>query len=437
MSAPYRLRRRSLLQTLGVSALVAPFGVGRSAHAQTSGVKNFVVVTWPEGLEVPWQPTTGIFGLTLSEMLAPFEPFKGQMLFVNGLRGSTTNLILAHSEGTRGLWTGEKPKGFQNLATRPSIDQAVAQVIGADAREASLHFGAQTNVTSFISNPYVHYAGNNQPLPAEDDPNAMYKLVFGGLGQDPQALERIRRQKKSVLDFTLRRLSAVERNVSAADREKVQKHAEAVRSTEKGLDALGQSCGTPAGLSSFTKEAAMADANFPAVVKLQTDLLVYALQCGITRVATLQLSNTDSQTKIPGLTTSRGVHEAQHSGSYADRVEIGKFFVRQMAYLLERLRSVDMGAGKTLLDSTLVLMGTEMAIGTHALDPNPFFLAGGGAPSIQMGRYVNVARPFPQKQFSHVRLLTSVAQAMGVNVQTFGESNGEVEETGPLPGVLS
>jgi len=57
--------------------------------------------------------------------------------------------------------------------------------------------------------------------------------------------------------------------------------------------------------------------------------LVTALQCGPTRVATLQLSNTDSQTRIPGLVTQRVVHEAQHSGTAADRIEINGFCMRQ------------------------------------------------------------------------------------------------------------
>jgi hypothetical protein len=404
------------------------FGQATTAPA----AKNFVVVTWPEGLEPGWLPTGTENDFQLSDMLTPFAPHQKDLVIVSGLKGGTNNIILAHSEGTMSLWTGALPGGLaESLASRASLDQAIAAKIGGDTPYRSLHFGTQTNRISFISNPYVHYAGQKQPVPAEDDPTAMYQLIFGAADQDQAALDRLRLERRSVLDSVRGDLAELRTKIAVSDREKLDKHGEGIRGIERALDSLGNTCATPASAPTLTKEAAMLDENFPAVIKLQTDLLVSALECGMTRVATLQLSNTDSQTHIPGLATTRTVHEAQHNGTAADRNEIAAFFVKQLAYVIERLKSVTYPDGRTLLDDTLVVMGSEMAMGSHWNDPMPFFIAGGGGAGLRLGRYLQVPG-VPR----HTKLLTSVAQLMGLSdVQTFGDFS-EDDATGPLPGLV-
>jgi hypothetical protein len=181
----------------------------------------------------------------------------------------------------------------------------------------------------------------------------------------------------------------------------------------------------------LTRQAALEDANFRTVIQQQTSLLTLALQCRLTRVATLQLSNTDSSTKIPGIATQRAVHEAQHSGTYDDRVAVGTFFVERLAELLGRLKAVDVGNGRTLLDDTLVVMGSDMAIGTHAPDPSAFFVAGGRG-TVRLGTYLDVASTPPQ----HTKLLTTVVHAMGLtDITTVGDFP-DADAKGLLPGVL-
>jgi hypothetical protein len=170
----------------------------------------------------------------------------------------------------------------------------------------------------------------------------------------------------------------------------------------------GKSCAAPAA-PALTKQAAVTDASFPAAIKLQMDLLVMAVKCGAARVATLQLSNTDSQTKIPGLVTTRGVHDAMHNGTTAERMEVYQFFGAQLGYVLERLRATDAGGGKTLLDETLVVFGSEMARGTHWNDGVPFILAGAGGGVLKFGRFVT-ARNRPR----HTKLITTLLQALGL-----------------------
>jgi hypothetical protein len=426
---PRHVLRRSLLRGSLFGALAAPFVKPARAQAAAPALPNLVVVTWPVGLERGWQPTGTESSWQLGDVLAPMNAFRDKLTVVEGIKCGSNNIILEHSEGTLSMWTGDAPTAFQNLAKRASFEQLVATKIGTGTPYKSLHFGAQTNRKSAISNPYVHYAGSEQPIPAEDDPSASYKLIFGGLSNDGAALDRLRAERRSVLDFATARLRALTPKIAAEDRPKLEKHADAIREVEKGLDGLSQRCGATLAAPTLTAAAAVADANFPAVIKLQTDLLATALQCGVTRVATLQLSNTDSQTKIPGLVTQRGVHEAMHSGTADERVEVNRFFGKQLAYVLQRLAAVDVGGGRTLLDDTMVVMSTEMSIGPHGFDPVPFFLGGNGAGALKIGRYVKLPSPL-----RFTKALTSILHAYGASdAPTFGgftdaESQGELTQ---------
>jgi len=429
--------RRSLLHGLGASLLAAPLLGGREVRGQTPGAtsKNLVVVTWPEGLEAGWQPSGSGTTFELGAVLEPFRPFKDQLLIVNGLKSGYNifESLLAHNLGTLSLWTGARSKGvggLKELSASPSIDQLVAQRIGGESAFASLHFGTQTNRDSFISTPFVHFSGPEQPVPAEDDPNVMFDQIFGGaLAQDAAAIDQLKLRRASVLDFVRSDVRQLETQLGASDRPKLQAHLAGVEAIEKNLANLGMGCSSAPPSAVLSRAAALADENFPAVIQLQTDLLVTALQCELTRVATLQLSNTDSQVKIPNIATNRSVHEAQHSGTVEDRTVIGKFFVKQLAYLLERLRSVQVTPERTLLDDTLVVMGSEMGIGTHTPDPVPFFIAGGGNAHFKLGRYLSLAEPL-----QHTRLLTSVLHAMGsTDVAPIGGDFKDEGAIGPLP----
>ncbi len=430
-----KFARRSLLHGLGASLLAAPLLGVREVRGQPAPTaKNLVVVTWPEGLETGWEPTGTQTAFTLGSLLEPLTPFQDQLLVISGLTSGFNifESLLAHNLGTLSLWTGARSKGvggLKELAASPSIDQLIAQKSGGNSTFASLHFGAQTNRDSFISTPFVHFSGPEQPVPAEDDPNVMFNQIFGSaLNQDAAAIDALKKRRQSVLDYVRKDIKRLQPQLASSDRPKLDAHLGGIEAIERSLSALGQNCAAAPVTNVPSRDAALLDEKFPSVCRLQTDLLVTSLQCDLTRVATLQLSNTDSQIKIPNIATTRGVHEAQHSGTQADRIAVGEFFVKQLAYVLERLKSVQVANGRTLLDDTLVVMGSEMGIGTHAPDPVPFLIAGGGGSYFKLGRYEKLAKTLP-----HTRLLVSVLQAMGRSDITGFADFPDPDAQGPLP----
>jgi hypothetical protein len=127
-------------------------------------------------------------------------------------------------------------------------------------------------------------------------------------------------------------------------------------------------------------------------------------------------------------------HQASHYGASHDPtkkefsafVKQCKWWVSQFAYLLGELASRPEGDG-TMLDHSMVLLCSEVCDGnTHFHDDMPFVLAGGAGGRIPTGRLLNTGGR------RHADLFIAMAQAMGLDLQSFGDANG-----GALPGLLA
>ncbi|MEA2696819.1 MAG: hypothetical protein QOI66_1090 [Myxococcales bacterium] len=133
--------------------------------------------------------------------------------------------------------------------------------------------------------------------------------------------------------------------------------------------------------------------NFPAVGKLQMDLLAMALACDLTRVATLQWEAAYSDVRFTWLGATRGHHTISHdsdgtTASVELLTKINIWYAEQFAYLLDKLDGIKEGAG-TLLDNTVVFWGNELARGNvHSHWPMPVVLAGSGGGVIKTGRFL-------------------------------------------------
>jgi hypothetical protein len=162
--------------------------------------------------------------------------------------------------------------------------------------------------------------------------------------------------------------------------------------------------------------------NAPALGKLQMDLMVMALACDLTRVASLMWTNSVGQMSFPWIGITDRQHDLSHNGdsdtvSKDKLIKMNTWYSEQFAYLLTRLNDVKEGAG-TLLDNTLVLWGNELGKGnSHTRDNIPFVLAGGAGGAVKTGQYL-VADKRP-----HNDLLLAVCHAMGMTgLTTFGDS---------------
>jgi uncharacterized protein DUF1552 len=431
-----------LFQSLGCSERRGP-ALG-AARAKLAFPKRFVVVYTPNGQYEP--PDTLDFAGTMYE---PLTPFVNKLNLLRGLDlsvhdqgpGEPHQQGMAFLTGRRlneGAFLGSDAASYAGWASGISVDQEVAKVLCADTPYRSLNLGVQSTLYAGTEvRTTLSYAGSDQPIGNETSPYAVYDRMFAPLGPDGSMSSELRARRKSVLDVVGKQYEAVNARLGAADRQKLERHLEAVRDVELRMGRQGPSM-TGACLRPAPGEAGIDlndPANFPIIGKLQTDLLVMALACDLTRVATLQWSSSANNRPFPFLTYGGSPitgddHLMGHSpDSDAEtwgmlRV-IRRWYLEQFAYLLASLDAVPEGDGTTMLDNTAVLLGSEIARGnTHSHSNVNFVLAGGAGGAWKTGRNLNYEGKVP-----HNNLLVSILNGMGVGVATFGEPD---YCTGPL-----
>lgn len=435
------LSRRRALSALIAGSVGLPWLEAlsaRQAHAQTRAPQRFVVMFSANGtLHERWAPRGTSSDFALSPILEPLTPHEDDLVIVDGLEQMGAGGD-QHQRGMGGMLTGAGllPGSFGGMAAAPSgwaegpsVDQRIAETIARGTPFRSLELGVQ--VRSADNSGRMCYRARNQPLPPREDPAAVFDDVFAGSLLSPEERERRRARRTSLLDYVRADLARLSAELGGQDRERLERHATYVREVERRLDEAGASvdrCELPA-----PPPAASSDNDrFPEIGELQSDLLVLALACGRTRVASLQWSRSVSFTRFTWLGIDEDHHELSHrpdaDTAAQDKLEaINRWYAARFAGLIERLKRYEEGDG-TLFDHCLLLWSNELGRGnTHSPKPMPYVLAGSAGGALKTGRWLTY------EGGPHNDLLLSLLRVYGISDSTFGRPEWC---TGPLSGLL-
>ncbi len=452
----YRLSRRAVIRGAGSIAIALPWleimGTPRANAQAATPLKRYLQVYQPggcqqlvqSGVQEYWPGGTEAAPV-LSRILAPLEPVKPKILSIRGLSMSCANSgdNAPHPAGCTGLFTGseEIPDKYSHL---PSIDQLLAPRLSAGKPKASVQLAVRwaTGLTNGNVHPQNAICFENSaaaaPIPPSIDPVTIWNDLFGTLtpptnvssGPPDPSVAR----KKSILDFTDKNYVALASRLGPADKAKIEAHLEKIRELEKALTTVGMAgvgCQAPtkvdtskyrpnegiyaeddnAGLNSGT------DAMIPTVGRYMTDMMIMALACDITAVGLLQWSDSECQHSLPWLNLLQHHHYYQHENGYApaEIAQIGTWYSQQHLYMLQQMGNVDMG-GHSLLDETLVFIGSEIGWPeSHAQDNIPIMLAGGGG-AFKTGRALDFRKNKSDDSdpgISHSNLLVSIMNLLG------------------------
>ncbi len=411
---------------------------GRSAAGYP---KRFIVFFSPNGtIADAWRPTGSELNFQLSTILAPLEPHKDKIIVVQGVdqQGGGGD---GHQNGMVGMLTGQvcNPGPFKNgdggtagWANGISVDQRIANVIGNETKLKSLELTVQPGSRVDDWNR-MSYLGPDQPVPPESSPYQAFDRLFKDLSVNSGPVDHSIDRQKTVLSLVMDEFRSLNAKLGAADRQKLEAHLTAVREIEARLGVAPQaalaSCHAP--VLGGPLDVAAND-NFPTVGKLQMDLLVMALACDMTRVASLMWNKSVGQARFTWLGIARPHHDMSHDGdSQLDTVEsltrINHWYAEQYAYLVAALKAIPEGAG-SMLDNTVLLWCNELGKGNaHSREDAPYVLAGSAGGHFKTGRYLSYPNQMP-----HNNLLVSLIQSMGIEDTTFGKPDWC---TGPLPGL--
>lgn len=241
---------------------------------------------------------------------------------------------------------------------------------------------------------------------------------------DALAQKRLR-LRQSILDHVTGQIDAITPRLGTDDASKLDEYLTSVRDVESRLQVAPPPDPT-SGCGAATAPAATL--TFPEHTQAMLDVLVLALRCDATRVATYSMDygfgNKDFD--FLGLGSFRH-HNLSHSGTTPEIIghhkAIVTWYMEQIAYFLGQMSAVDDG-GVSLLDNSVLYIGSDVGDGwSHSHAGLPIMVAGGGAGALNPGRLIDGTG------VTYTSVLMALAQAMDANVPSFAS------ETAPFTGL--
>src|SRR3954447_3646488 len=254
----------------------------------------------------------------------------------------------------------------------------------------------------------------------ELNPRLVFERLFANELPQEQGESYARRKlfRKSILDFVMEDAKSISAKVGGHDREKIDQYLTAVRDIEQRVEraeklvaantSVAQGYEIPDGIPESYEEHA----------RIMCDMMVLAFQADVTRVCTFMLANEGSNRSYRNIGVSDGHHTlSHHQGDRAKHAkirEINKFHIRQLAYVLGKLKSIPEGDGN-LLDNSMIVYGAGIGDGDrHNHDDLPLLMAGGGGGTLATGRHLRFRQDTPM-----CNLFVSMLERVGTPVPSF------------------
>lgn len=320
-----------------------------------------------------WTPATVGRGYQITPLLQGFADrgLKDDITVISGVHNEVCGRMA--EDATTTVLTPFDPitvgtRQFETSGGGRSLDLVIADRIGAGTRFSSLALGVHLNsntIAPFAN--YVSFTSARTPNPPQSDPVKAWLTLFGaGVGAYPAASERLRRKRLSVLDAVRGHAAFIRQRLGAADRPRLDAHLESLRDLERRIVS---STGPATVLAPPQPPVRKDDStNLPVNTATMLDLLVAALAFDLSRSATFMLCGGHSDAIYPflGLGSEIFVHSHHAMTNDPAKIEatdkIDTWQNTQIAELVSRLKAVPEGDG-TLLDSTVVLAGSNLASG--------------------------------------------------------------------------
>lgn len=440
------LSRRQTLRGLGVSlslpwleAMGPATGWAADTRPDQAAPNRMALLYVPNGKNmVDWTPESEGSDFELKSIMKPLEPHQEKLLVLTGLTADGAN---SHGDGggdhARALaafLTGAHPRKTDGTDIRNgiSVDQIAASVAGSQTRLPSLEIGCEGGAMSgncdsgysCVYSSTMAWKSATQPLPKEVNPKIVFERLFTSGSNEKRQKRDARR--KSILDFVREDSKDLAGRLGKNDVRKLDEYFTAVRDVELRIERAAElppietpDYPAPAGIPSTYEEH----------IRLMCDLMVLAFQADATRVCSFVLANEGSNKSYSFIDVKEGHHELSHHGNNEEKkkkiARINTFHTSQLAYLMERLSSVQEGDG-TLLDHCMVAYGSGNSDGNrHNHDDLPIILAGGGCGTLSTGRHIRYRNGTPLSN-----LWVSMLNRMEVNMDRIGDSSGALPGLG-------
>lgn len=418
---PHTPNRRQFLKGVGVS-LALPMMESllprslATASIQTPKLKRLVCVgTYLGFYQDDFFPKQIGHGYSMPSVLEPIRRFRDDMTIFSGLDHRGRN---GH-EGWKAWITG-------SASGSVSFDQLVADQIGAKTRYASIQLTCGTPP----GDAQMSYTKEGVALPMIGRPSVFYQTLFRS-DSDKARIEYLLIGNSSVLDGVLEEAHSLQRNLSQADRRKLDEYLSSVRDVEKKLQKQKTWLSTPFPTTDYELppfDPVSPEQSFECE-SIMYDLMSLALSTDSTRILTFMVPGWSQVFNIEGHRLSAGYHGLSHHGNERKKIEeyniVGREHVKRFERFLDNLSNHKDAEGQSLLDTTAVVFGSGMGdSNTHDNSNLPTLVAGGG---FNHGSHHAIDRTAPNARRLGDLYLT-LMQSFGMEIDQFAGARSNLNE---------
>jgi hypothetical protein len=369
--------------------------------------------------------------MELSKSLQPMAPLRTKLNVVSGLFNKHATGVGIHPGQTGNILSGAALQKGAVLKGGVSMDQVLAGRLGEDAPQPSLVLGCEQPITgyhesnfSMAYSSHISWQDATSPVPMEVYPSLAFDSLFDNQGS---------RRTLSILDRVKEHAAHVSRQVSRADRSKLDEYLTSVRDVEKRIertramkgraDDRAQDRGRPA-LTMPRPDNGLPE-DIREHMRLMCDIIALAFQTDKTRVATLLLCRDLSGLFYPFLDVRTAHHPASHDDQSDAYERVSRYYVGQLAYLARRLDAMPEG-DRSVLDNSCLLFISNMWSGSrHDSTKVPILLAGGLGGALETGRVLDYnGRGDEDRKLCSLYL--SIMDRMGVTLDHFGDADARL-----------
>jgi hypothetical protein len=471
--------RRSFIRGVGAGFATLPFfKLLEDSFAKAAGETlplKFVTMYHPHGIAAEYfvmqsgdTETTFNLGFANSTLKAfDTAALKSKVLIIEGI-DLLSNANGHDSAGT--ILTGSRIDASGQKPLNSSLDQflAVEKKLGAMTPVTSISLGV--GVTDTKSGSTLSFGPGGTALPKIIDPVQAFNTLFANVvaPNDAAAQAAATRQRmlgQSIIDFVRGDVNRLMPRLAQPEKDKLDQHLTSLRDLEKQLapPVSTANCMGPVkpDASKFPKlqQYNGGEPYFDAITDAHITLIAQAFACDVTRFATLymnDLSYDNNPLSLPKDNHGSVAHPYNGSpvgqdghpvgaGDPASWALLGKFngyAYGKVASMMTKLMSMG------VLENTLIYASSDMGNpALHSTRNVPTVLAGGANGKFRMGRRLKMKADCPTSSpwcapgdagFSAAtnnHLLVSIAQAFGVDINTFGSQPTSDLTTGPMAGL--
>jgi hypothetical protein len=300
-----------------------------------------------------------------------------------------------------------------------SLDQVIGDAVGQSSIFNTLEISCNgfTAPKEPIEFDNISWYGTGKIAPSIREPKKLYDRLF--------LRDSYRKHVADISDLVLADANALTKKLGHDDRATMGEFMEMIRGIELRIQRMDK-------LLSDVDIKVPSNEVLPRgeYIRLQMDLMLLAFQMGITNICTFMLGpeRWDATLMYEGVFDNPVQHHNmthnQKGDGYKDLQKIDIFHMQQYAYLIGRMKQIQEFDGSTMLDNSLIAYGAGLGDGaTHQFFDLPMIVAGKAQGQIKQGRFIKM----PSGTLNS-NLWLSIAQLMGLEIDTFADSTGAISE---------